>query len=271
MILSNVWIGDAARAEFRPVRNWLDEHAPGLDLQFAANMEDFVRSPSRADLVIVGESWPDEFTAEDVTRLITAAPLARIVWITGAWSEAVGRTRTHCPPAWRTPLWEAISRLARELHGLRACQSDTYSSADSFPSWTASRQETWLWQHSAMSSRTTSGVATTVCLDEIADPALAVWLSECLRSAGHSISHKNARIVLLDADPWSPMIREQLEMAIARHPAAMPVALTAWNTPSLRSGLATLPITHVADKLAPESLLRVLSELNEISVLKTSS
>lgn len=259
--LSGVWIGDAERDEFRPIRNWLDEHTVDVNCEMVPTVRAFTASKSRADLVIIGESWPDEFNAEDVSRLIAVVPLARMVCLTGAWSEAIGRTRSHWPPVWRTPLWDAISRLERELSGLRACQSDTYTPMVPFPAWTANRQETWIWQNSTPIPPATSGEAKTVCLDEIADSALAAWYSELLHSAGHRVSGKNAQIVLLDVDPWSSIIYDHCRVSIARQPGALPIALTAWNTPSLQTDLATLGITHIADKLAPESLLRVLSDI----------
>jgi hypothetical protein len=114
-------------------------------------------------------------------------------------------------------------------------------------------------------------VARTVCLNEIADPALASWLSELLRAAGHNISRDDAQFVLLDVDPWSPIIRGHCQTTFARQPAAIPIALTAWNTPSLRADLAAMNVTHIADKLVPESLLRVLSDIPEIASLKTFS
>ncbi|HET6426247.1 MAG TPA: hypothetical protein VFG20_21325 [Planctomycetaceae bacterium] len=261
--LRGIWIGDAERDEFRPVLSRL-QRDKDLHWTLFSTVTQFAEAKPLSDAVIIGESWPDEFTADDVSRLITTAPLARMICITGAWSEAAGRTRSHWPPAWRVPLWDAVTRLERELTALRACQSGTTST--SFPAWTASRQETWLWQHTEFSPPVSPAAARTVCLEELTDPALAATLSEWLRCAGHRVDSQDADIVLLDADPWSPFLRDRLIRALARRSRSLAVALTAWNTPSLREELAAIGITHVADKLSPESLLRVLSEVPSVTI-----
>ncbi len=258
-MLRGVWIGAADRDEFRPVRAWLEQQSEQLQLTVLPTIASFAAVAHSAEVVIIGESWPDEFTMDDVTRLITVAPLARVVWLTGAWSEAVGRTRSHWPAAWRVPLCDAISRIERELAALQACRNGDNTTASTFPPWTASRQEAWLWQQSADSQTSPAGKARTVCLDEIADPALAAWLSEQLQSAGHHIATGTADGVLYDVDPWSPLVAENLRHALVRHATAQPIALTAWAIPALRADLAALGITLIADKLAPDSLLRALS------------
>lgn len=253
-----VWIGDGSRAEFAAVRAWLDD-CPDLTWTSLANVRELIEQCPRVDLVVIGESWPDEFSAQDVSQIIATVPLARVVCVTGLWSEAVGRTRSAWPPAWRVPLWESISRLERELNGLRACQSHSTSPAAAFLPWTASRQETWLWQHNDATSPAPSGTGRTVSLDEIADASLAAWLSTWLTANGFCIDHNHAEIVLCDADPWSVLVREHLITVKQRWPSARIVALTAWRTPALEAELAVLAIPDIADKLAPDSLLRVLS------------
>jgi hypothetical protein len=270
-LLRGVWIGDADRDEFRPVRAWLDRSASDLSLTVVPTVTAFSAIGTPADLVIISESWPDEFTAEDVTRLVTIAPLARMICLAGAWSEAVGRTRSHWPPAWRVPLWDAISRLERELASLRLCRSGTHSPAAAFPPWTASRQETWLWQQSSLISPAPSGVEHSISLDELADPALAAWLREQLTSAGHRIVSIDPTVVIFDVDPWSSSIGEKLRSAVAKHVGAIAIALTAWSMPELRSDLAAIGIHHIADKLAPESLLRVLCGISLRSPTKLNT
>ncbi|MDP1798121.1 MAG: hypothetical protein Q8K78_11590, partial [Planctomycetaceae bacterium] len=244
--LHGLWIGLADRNEYRPVRDWLTQSATDLILQLKSTVTDVSTTRPPPDLVIIGESWPDEFTADDVSHLLTIAPLARVVWITGAWSEAVGRTRSHGPPAWRVPLWDAITRIERELAALRACRNAAPGVAMDFPPATASRQETWLWQSSSSSPLEGHG---SVYLGEIADPALTAWLRESLSAAGYTMVDHAADIVLLDVEPWSPVMAAKTCEAIARHPDSIPVVLTGWSTPELRMDLAQLRIEHVVDKL----------------------
>lgn len=256
-----VWIGDGSRAEFAVVRAWMDR-CPDLAWTSMTTVRELIEQRPRVDLVVIGESWPDEFPAQDVTQIIATVPLARVVCVSGLWSEAVGRTRSAWPPAWRVPLWESISRLERELDGLRACQSHSTSPAAAFLPWTASRQETWLWQHNDTTFPAPSGKGRTVSLGEIADSSLVAWLSTWLTANGYRIDHDQAEIVLCDADPWSALIQEHLVAVKQRFPNARIVALTAWRTPALEAELAALAISDIADKLSPDSLLRVLSTLH---------
>ncbi len=260
-----LWIGHAERGEFRSLRDWLSHSAPEVAFHFAPTMAEVstvLATTAPPDLVIIGESWPDEFTSADISQLLTVTPLARIVCVTGAWSEAVGRTRSHWPPAWRVPLWDAIPRLERELTALAACRSGTPGSAADFPPWTASRQETWQWQQDdATASQTDSAARLRIDLREIADPAYAAWLTAALESAGHVVTRDAADIVLLDVEPWSPMMAERAQQAIARHPHAVPIAITGWSTPELRGELQSLGISDLVDKLSPQSLIRLLEDI----------
>ncbi len=260
-----LWIGLEERDEFRPMRDWLSLSAPQLMLHFAptvANVPDVLATASPPEIIIIGESWPDEFTADDVSKLLTIAPLARTVCITGAWSEAVGRTRSHWPPAWRVPLWDAIPRLERELSALAACRTAASDVAVDFPPATASRQETWQWQQgNASSLPTDSASGLRVDLREIADPAYAAWLTEQLRSAGQTVAPEAADVVLFDVEPWSSTLAVHVRDAIARHPQIIPIALTGWSTPELRRELQSLGIVHLADKLSPHSLIRLIHQI----------
>ena len=98
-----------------------------------------------------------------------------------------------------------------------------------------------------------------MCLSEIADPHLAAWLSNWLMANGYRVDHHPGAIVLCDVDPWSAVVQQHVISVRQRRPDARIVALTAWRTPDLEAELAALNIHDIADKLSPESLLRVLS------------
>lgn len=267
---NGLWIGRAEREEFKPLRDWLMQFTSEVVLNFSPTVEDVskvLKTTSPPDIVIIGESWPDEFNAADVSDLLTMLPLARFVCVTGAWSEAVGRTRIHWPAAWRVLLWDAIPRIERELMALAACRSGTTDSAADFPPWTASRQETWQWQQGNISPTSIdSADRLRVDLREIADPALSVWLDEALRSAGHTVTTDAADVLLFDVEPWSPVIQAQVQNAIALLSHAIPVALTGWSTPELRSVLQAMGVMYIVDKLSPHSLLHVMRTIAQNSL-----
>ena len=264
--LSVLWIGLAERDEFHPLRDWLTQSGNALSMQFAPTVSaapEVVATSSPPDMVIMSESWPDEFAASDVTQLLTLAPLARTVCITGAWSESVGRTRSHWPPAWRVPLWDAIPRLKRELAALHACRNGVPAVAVDFPPTTASRQETWQWQQgSVFSMPVEPTLRLRVNLREISDPAYTAWLAEELQTAGHTITTEAADVALLDVEPWSAVMAAHVEAAMAQHPNAIPIAITGWLTPELRRELQSLGVVHVADKLSSTSLLNVMTTIS---------
>ncbi len=256
------WLGGCERDEFRPLREWYRQHASHVTMHNAITVAEFVTAVSvgsSPDLVIVTESEPDEFTASDISQLLTIAPLARMICITGAWSETVGRTRSHWPAAWRVPLCDAIPRLERELAAISACRTGATGVTADLPPWTASRQETWLWQSST--SHRARPISGTVCLSEIADPTLAAELVAQCHTAGLTVVTTDAEVVVLDAEPWCAAVRDRIVTAMARHPHSTPLAITGWNTPDVRGELATLGVSHVADKLNLQSLMGLIESV----------
>src|SRR6266478_2313160 len=75
------------------------------------------------DLIVVLQSWSDQFSESDVHDLIAHCPLARIVCCFGPWCDSDGRTRSIWPLAVRVPVAAASTRLERELALLQHHQS----------------------------------------------------------------------------------------------------------------------------------------------------
>jgi hypothetical protein len=71
-----------------------------------------------ADLVVVCQHWPDEYTAAEVRSLLAAFPLARLVCCYGSWCSSDGRTRDVWPLAVRVPAEWAARRIDLELEVL---------------------------------------------------------------------------------------------------------------------------------------------------------
>lgn len=89
-------LGDTSRAEFRAARQALVatsrvEEAATLR-EAAALLE---RGDFLADVIVVAQSYPGQFSAPEIDRLRRLAPLARILGLLGAWCE--GETRTGKP------------------------------------------------------------------------------------------------------------------------------------------------------------------------------
>ncbi|MBN2294296.1 MAG: hypothetical protein JXM70_17845 [Pirellulales bacterium] len=95
-------VGSADRAEFHAARDQLESLAcvrrvADIDAALAVLREGFV-----PELIVVAQSFPDEFSIEAVDRLRRAAPLARLLGLMGSWCE--GELRTGHP-------WPAVPRL----------------------------------------------------------------------------------------------------------------------------------------------------------------
>lgn len=63
------------------------------------------------DLVIVCQSWPDEFPADEVSAALGRWPLAMWVCCYSAWCDSDGRTRSIWPISVRASASDASSRL----------------------------------------------------------------------------------------------------------------------------------------------------------------
>jgi hypothetical protein len=97
-------------------------------------------SADRPDLLVVLQSWPDQFTPADVCFITQYAPLARVIVCYGSWCGADGRTRSVWPLAWRIPVEGFAERLAIELAVIAGDRPPLPA--------TASREELFRWESS---------------------------------------------------------------------------------------------------------------------------
>ncbi len=67
------------------------------------------------ELMVVAQSWPDEFTAGDIDRLRRAAPLVRILSLAGTWCEGEPRTGHPWPADFRASWNQWPARFDQEL------------------------------------------------------------------------------------------------------------------------------------------------------------
>src|SRR5260370_5504014 len=112
-------LGDPALDEFRPAVDIIRRQVPGERVREASGVLDvaaFVGAGGwHPDLIVVLQSWPDQFSENDVHKLLALCPLARIVCCFGPWCDSDGRTRSIWPLSVRIPAAAASGRLSREL------------------------------------------------------------------------------------------------------------------------------------------------------------
>ena len=131
-------VGDWQRSEMSPIRVWIDSLGARAIVQQMAHLpEEMIEPP---DLVIVCQSWPDEFSAEEVSAALGRWPLALWICCYGAWCDSDGRTRTIWPISVRVPVREAALRLNHVWQVL------TEQRGEPLPL-TASRDEAFAFDH----------------------------------------------------------------------------------------------------------------------------
>jgi hypothetical protein len=113
-------VGDVFSVEMRPVEECVARLARrGFGVRVAPDILEAIRKSSadawRADLAVICQHTPDEYTAADVRQLLGAFPLARVVCCYGSWCASDGRTRDVWPLAVRVPVTSAARRIGLEL------------------------------------------------------------------------------------------------------------------------------------------------------------
>jgi hypothetical protein len=253
-----VWIvGDADRAEMRAVLDRLATLSVAITPERCADVSELeaqiAQTACLPELVLVCESWPDEFPVDHVARLLAAVPLARVLCLSGFWCEAAGRTRQHWPPALRVPIWASWPRIEHELAICTGRRS-------ALPS-TATREEVLLATSLSeapappVPSPPSAGERARVrgpARVEIYDPALSHTLADELQQQGWTVTDDPSAAVttvFVQADPAShELCRTIAARCRAVAPAAV-VAVTAWPVPEWTEQLRTAGVCDVVHAL----------------------
>ena len=235
------------------VRNYV---SPG-SIQTVSDVETASRLVSGenwfADLVVVCQNWPDEFSDADVQQLLSLFPLARWVCCFGVWCESDGRNRDIWPPAIRTPARNAERRIRSELA--------VFKGTHPVLPLTASRDETYEFNYAVPYSKTTGSRV----IVNSPDLEYRRTLEEMLRAAGHHVIRAQnddiPDVLLWDADPWSERLAGEIQNFCARHPNVAIVALMTFAHPEMIEAIKICGAQNVIPKLT--SHVTLLDELEE--------
>jgi hypothetical protein len=189
-------LGDADRAEMRPLADWLNEHVGSMARRvFVREFSDMINESAAEefpDLIVVLQSWSNEYSAGDANRLLAFAPLARVVVCYGAWCESDGRNQNVWPLSVRVPIWSARQRIEREWQLIQ-------SAVDQSPlPWSASREEIFAADHRPSAI----WLEPQRVLIDSPDPAYQQFLRDLLITESHQIVTETPTVLLFDADPW---------------------------------------------------------------------
>ena len=236
-------VGRTDRDEFQPLLGWLtDRVCRGHRCVMAGDLSTVRAQFSHdefPDLIVVLQSFPDEFTQQDVQNLFAFAPLARVVVSYGAWCESDGRNHAIWPLSVRIPVWSAESRILREWQLIQ-----TPGEQVPLP-WSASREEIFAADHPWL---TLGGDPQKVLLDS-PDPSFRQYLVERLTANGHQVVQDQPTVTMFDADPWGTARAAALSELRLKHPQAEIVALANLVQPPLIADLSRYGVRKVLPKL----------------------
>ncbi|WP_397568476.1 hypothetical protein [Schlesneria sp. T3-172] len=237
-------LGQSDRHEFQPLLRWLTESIGRTcrfmiqtDVAAARTVFDHDQFP---DLIVVLQSWPEEFSRADVHDLFAFAPLARIVVCCGAWCESDGRNHSIWPLSVRIPLWGAVSRIRREWQLI-----ESSGEVDPLP-WSASREEIFAADHPPFLN---ASEPQRILIDS-PDPWYVQYLIERLRDGNQIVDTDQPSMVLFDVDPWGAVRTAALTELRTRHPQAEFIALANLIQPPLIADLNRFGISKVVPKLS---------------------
>jgi hypothetical protein len=237
-------LGQMDRAEMRSLVVWMKEHAvsakrwvtsrevTGIDSLFA--IEEF------PDLIVVLQSWPNEFSVSDVNHLLAFAPLARVVVCYGAWCESDGRNFSIWPPSIRVPVWAARSRIEREWQLINEPISQ-----QALP-WSASREEILAGEQPTI----IPFLPPQSILIDSPDQPFRQYVAERIKEAGHFVCDDEPLAIMFDADPWGSSRIAVLKSLRLRHPNAIVFALANLVQPPLVEQLLGYGVEKVLPKIA---------------------
>ena len=260
-----VLLGDSRTAEFSRVLQALSAAVPEESLTQIRDLTALAeryRRGEEADLIVVVQTWSDEFPLRDFLRLSGSGPLSRVLCCYGPWCVSDGRSRQDWPLALRVPLEQIDAALRSEM-----LQFTTSELAGNPLPWTAGRDEIFRSRQPAIAARSASGSR---CVIRVVSPdrKLAEMWVDLLRKAGYPIAAEGAagggQLVLWDVDPWCPDMVHRWNEFRQRFPNVNMVALAGFVTPDFVTELLDFGAVAVISKLLPLDAL-----LEEIQALAT--
>ncbi len=254
-------LGDPALDEFRPAVETIRQQVPGERVREASGVFDLTALVGAGgwhpDLIVVLQSWSDQFSENDFHKVLALCPLARIVCCFGAWCDSDGRTRSIWPLAVRIPIVAARRRLINEL----ALLENHHSPVAPLPL-TASRAEIFESDYSAPADKSPANGRATAATVISPDRPFRQMLEAAAQDWGyrfHEWSRGGApEVILFDADPWDA--RQMITLRSIREacPQARIVACVGFPRHDLDAALRETGADDVWFKLAPLADLRLV-------------
>ncbi len=282
-----VLLGDVRTPEFASVEDHLNSAVPAknvIRIRGLAELGKRHRQGETADLVVIVQTWSDEFPFREFMKLPGIGPYIRVICCHGPWCISDGRSRQDWPLSLRVPLEHFRTALIREW---RQLTNPSREDGDPIP-WTAGRDEIFRARQRPIQMPPAAGAPKTGVgntarnVDADAgsilyvapvtdspvpitrrgtpvrvvstDSMLAETWVELLRQTGMmqaGESSAGGEIVFWDVDPWAEEIGTLWTERLTRFPGTRIVALTGFAGPDRVRELRNLGAVAVISKHLP--------------------
>lgn len=208
-----------------------------------------------ADLVIVCQSWRDEYAAQEVKAGLASLPVSRWMCVVGPWCESEGRHGSRWPLAIRVPLHSWRTRLTQEIdvvHGWLPALAIT-----------AAREEAFAFDRQSLLPKHAGPTISTIILSP--DREWKAWIRDLCQSGGlQPIEPEpgiSPEILILDLDPLTSTTPATVQTWKAEYPHSLIVGCLGLVYPEDRQRFQEMGVAVLLSKLTPA--VEILSTLLE--------
>jgi hypothetical protein len=241
-------VGDSRSGEFSLVRPIITRKLPAWEVREYEGLTQLLAPGSTdgffPDLVMVCQSWRDEYSADQVRAGLANFPVSRWICVYGAWCESEGRHGSHWPMAVRVTMSALETRLAHEAAVVQG-------RIPALPL-TAARDEVFEFDAQSRFPKP-AGPGIWVAIHG-PDRAWRTCLSDLCRQAGIGVfedRNTSAPLHIVDLDPFTPAMRSSLGQLQQREPSAKILGLKGLVFPEDRRELQAEGVQAVLSKLTP--------------------
>lgn len=291
-ILNIFLIGHSERTEMAPVRDTLSRLPGRPNITTLVDVKAAIErglSGHTPDLLIICQSWPDEFSKTQAEQLLGSFPVSRSLCCFGAWCEADGRNRQIWPLSSRVAARTSTTRIRQEVDvicGHRAPLPITAARDESFEFEFSTKD--FPEQHPVAQSRSPHSRSTDTRRSHPVSPVDAnhevtvavdcpsrsyrAWLIDLIRHAGFSpvvplvsaqdTPHASPAIVLWDTTYWSDDERQRMHAWKSAHPSTGIIGLTDFAHSEITDEIRNCGAVTLVEKLAPP--MTILSAIEDV-------
>ncbi len=244
----------------QPILHWLQSLGGSADVRHSPRLPEGTTDEQQLpDLVVVCQSWPDEFSSIEVSTCLGDWPLAQWVVCFGSWCESDSRTRGIWPIGLRIPARAAVSRLQRVWEIVRDRRTEPLPV-------TASRDEAFQFDAACLTAALPRlrDLCRQSVLVRSPDPALREWLQDLVAALGAIPATSEANespsngFVIWDVDPDLASASRAILQFRRQCPDLRVLAVMGLAHPEDVESLHAAGAEQIITKLAASSALRSL-------------